>query len=156
MSQTETTAAAAALVEANVNYLPKEMSFFFRTKEEKNQLGVTVKSKRPTVELNVPVVTLINEGNGTKIAGLLSVLEDVIYKQAKEQVDENEAIDQEKLDLAKLTLDYILTLPPSSRSSNAPSEEQWKAFELDYPAVMAAVQPDRTTEQISLARDLFL
>ena len=162
MSQTETTAAAAALVEANVNYLPKEMSFFFRTKEEKNQLGETVKSKRPTVKLNVPVITLdgvinlINEGNGTKIAGLLSVLEDVIYKQAKEQVDENEAIDQEKLDLTKLTLDYILTLPPSSRSSNAPSEEQWKAFELDYPAVMAAVQPDRTTEQISLARDLFL
>lgn len=162
MSQTETTAAAAALVEANVNYLPKEMSFFFRTKEEKNQLGETVKSKRPTVKLNIPVITLdgvinlINEGNGTKIAGLLSVLEDVIYKQAKEQVDENEAIDQEKLDLTKLTLDYILTLPPSSRSSNAPSEEQWKAFELDYPAVMAAVQPDRTTEQISLARDLFL
>ena len=162
MSQTETTAAAAALVEANVNYLPKEMSFFFRTKEEKNQLGETVKSKRPTVKLNVPVITLdgvinlINEGNGTKIAGLLSVLEDVIYKQAKEQVDENEAIDQEKLDLTKLTLDYILTLPPSSRSSNAPSEEQWKAFELDYPAVMAAVQPDRTTEQISLARDLFI
>ena len=162
MSQTETTAAAAALVEANVNYLPKEMSFFFRTKEEKNQLGETVKSKRPTVKLNVPVITLdgvinlINEGNGTKIAGLLTVLEDVIYKQAKEQVDENEAIDQEKLDLTKLTLDYILTLPPSSRSSNAPSEEQWKAFELDYPAVMAAVQPDRTTEQISLARDLFL
>lgn len=162
MSQAETTAAAAALVEANVNYLPKEMSFFFRTKEEKNQLGETVKSKRPTVKLNIPVITLdgvinlINEGNGTKIAGLLSVLEDVIYKQAKEQVDENEAIDQEKLDLTKLTLDYILTLPPSSRSSNAPSEEQWKAFELDYPAVMAAVQPDRTTEQISLARDLFL
>ena len=163
MSQPETTAAAAAaLVEANVNYLPKEMSFFFRTKEEKNQLGETVKSKRPTVKLNIPVITLdgvinlINEGNGTKIAGLLSVLEDVIYKQAKEQVDENEAIDQEKLDLTKLTLDYILTLPPSSRSSNAPSEEQWKAFELDYPAVMAAVQPDRTTEQISLARDLFL
>ena len=161
MSQPETTA-AAALVEANVNYLPKEMSFFFRTKEEKNQLGETVKSKRPTVKLNIPVITLdgvinlINEGNGTKIAGLLSVLEDVIYKQAKEQVDENEAIDQEKLDLTKLTLDYILTLPPSSRSSNAPSEEQWKAFELDYPAVMAAVQPDRTTEQISLARDLFL
>ena len=49
-----------------------------------------------------------------------------------------------------------ITLPPSSRSSNAPSEEQWKAFELDYPAVMATVQPDRTTEQISLARDLFL
>ena len=138
------------------------MSFFFRTKEEKNQLGETVKSKRPTVKLNIPVITLdgvinlINEGNGTKIAGLLSVLEDVIYKQAKEQVDENEAIDQEKLDLTKLTLDYILTLPPSSRSSNAPSEEQWKAFELDYPAVMATVQPDRTTEQISLARDLFL
>jgi len=160
MSQTETT--AATIGETIVNYLPKEMSFFFRTKEEKNQLGETVKSKRPTVKLNIPVITLdgvidlINEGNGTKIAGLLSVLEDVIYKQAKEQVDENEAIDQEKLDLAKLTLDYILTLPPSSRSSNAPSEEQWKAFELDYPAVMAAVQPDRTTEQISLARDLFL
>ena len=162
MSQAETAAAVATIVEANVNYLPKEMSFFFRTKEEKNQLGETVKSKRPTVKLNIPVITLdgvinlINEGNGTKIAGLLSVLEDVIYKQAKEQVDENEAIDQEKLDLTKLTLDYILTLPPSSRSSNAPSEEQWKAFELDYPAVMAAVQPDRTTEQISLARDLFL
>ena len=160
MSQTETT--AATIVEANVNYLPKEMSFFFRTKEEKNQLGETVKSKRPTVKLNIPVITLdgvinlINEGNGTKIAGLLSVLEDVIYKQAKEQVDENEAISQEALDVSKLTLDFILTLPPSSRSSNAPSEEQWKAFELDYPAVMAAVQPDRTTEQISLARDLFL
>ena len=160
MSQTETT--AATIVEANVNYLPKEMSFFFRTKEEKNQLGETVKSKRPTVKLNIPVITfdglinLLNEGNGAKIAGLLSVFEDVIYKQAKEQVDDNEAIDQEKLDLTKLTLDYILTLPPSSRSSNAPSEEQWKAFELDYPAVMAAVQPDRTTEQISLARDLFL
>ena len=160
MSQPETT--AATIVEANVNYLPKEMSFFFRTKEEKNQLGETVKSKRPTVKLNIPVITLdgvinlINEGNGTKIAGLLSVLEDVIYKQAKEQVDENEAISQEALDVSKLTLDFILTLPPSSRSSNAPSEEQWKAFELDYPAVMAAVQPDRTTEQISLARDLFL
>lgn len=154
--------ASAAAVDTNLPYLPKEMSFFFRTKKQKNELGEEVEVKRPTVKLNVPVITidglvaLLNEGNGTKIAGLLSVLEDVIYKQAKEQVDENEAIDQEKLDLTKLTLDYILTLPPSSRSSNAPSEEQWKAFELDYPAVMAAVQPDRTTEQISLARDLFL
>lgn len=155
-------AGTTAVVEANVDYLPKELSFFFRTRKEKNELGETVETKRPTVKLNIPVITLdgvinlINEGNGTKIAGLLSVLEDVIYKQAKEQVDENEAISQETLDVSKLTLDFILTLPPSSRSSTAPSEEQWKAFELDYPAIMAAVQPDRTAEQITLARDLFL
>ena len=154
--------ASAAAVDTNLPYLPKEMSFFFRTKKQKNELGEEVEVKRPTVKLNVPVITidglvaLLNEGNGTKIAGLLSVLEDVIYKQAKEQVDEDEAITQEKLDVVKLTLDYILSLPPSSRSSNAPTDEQWKLFEADYPATMAPVQPERTIEQINLARDLFL
>lgn len=154
--------ASAAAVDTNLPYLPKEMSFFFRTKKQKNELGEEVEVKRPTVKLNVPVITidglvaLLNEGNGTKIAGLLSVLEDVIYKQAKEQVDEDEAITQEKLDISKLTLDYILSLPPSSRSSNAPTDEQWKLFEADYPATMAPVQPERTIEQINLARDLFL
>lgn len=159
MSQDQAT---AAVVDTNLPYLPKEMSFFFRTKKQKNELGEEVEVKRPTVKLNVPVVTLdglimlLNEGNGTKVAGLLSVLEDVIYKQAKEQVDEDEAITQEKLDISKLTLDYILSLPPSSRSSNAPTDEQWKLFEADYPATMAPVQPERTIEQINLARDLFL
>jgi hypothetical protein len=159
MSQDQAT---AAVVDTNLPYLPKEMSFFFRTKKQKNELGEEVEVKRPTVKLNVPVITidglvaLLNEGNGTKVAGLLSVLEDVIYKQAKEQVDEDEAITQEKLDLNKLTLDYILALPPSSRSSNAPTDEQWKLFEADYPATMAPVQPERTIEQINLARDLFL
>ena len=80
----------------------------------------------------------------------------MIYKQAKEQVDEDEAITQEKLDLSKLTLDYILSLPPSSRSSIAPTDEQWKLFEQDYPVTMAAVQPDRTAEQITTARDILL
>ena len=153
---------AAAAVTASVGYLPKEMSFFFRTKQVTNELGEKVEVKRPTVKLNVPVITLdgvvdlLNAGDATKIAGLLSVLEDVIYKAAKEQVDEDENITQEKLDLSKLTLDFILSLPPSSRSSIAPSDEQWKLFEQDYPAVMAAVQPDRTAEQITTARDILM
>lgn len=153
---------AVEQVTASVAYLPKEMSFFFRTKQVTNELGEKVEVKRPTVKLNVPVITLdgvvdlLNAGNPTIIAGLLSVLEDVIYKAAKEQVDDDEQITQEKLDLSKLSLDYILSLPPSSRSSIAPSDEQWKAFEQDYPAVMAAVQPDRTAEQITTARDILL
>ena len=158
----EPTVIASPVVEASLSYLPKQMKFFFRTKKDKNALGEIVESKRPTVELAIPMPTLdglvelLNEGNPTKIAGLLSVLEDVIYKEAKSQVDEDEQITQEKLDLSKLTLDYILSLPPSSRSTTAPTDEQWKLFESDYPMVMASVQPDRTVEQISLARDLFM
>ncbi len=157
-----TSAVVVALADVQADYLPKPMKFYFRTKEIVNELGEKTKVKRPTVELAVPVVTLdgliklLNEGDATKIAGLLSVLENVIYTEAKQQVDDDEAITQEKLDLTKLTLDFILSLPPSSRSITAPSEEQWKLFESDYPAVMAAVQTDKTAGQIGLARDIFL
>lgn len=158
----EVPAQASQQVEVEAFYLPKPMKFFFRTKEVINELGEKTKVKRPTVDLAVPVPTLdgliklLNEGDATKIAGLLSVLEGVIYTEAKAQVDDDESITQEKLDLSKLTLDYILSLPPTQRSSTAPSEEQWKLFEADYPTVMAAVQPDKTAQQIALARDIFI
>ena len=160
--QANAKAQAATLADIQADYLPKPMKFYFRTKEVINELGEKTKVKRPTVELVVPVVTLdgliklLNEGDATKIAGLLSVLENVIYTEAKAQVDDDEAITQEKLDVSKLTLDYILSLPPTQRSITAPSEEQWKLFEADYPAVMAAVQTDKTAQQIALARDIFL
>ena len=48
----------AAAVTASAAYLPKELSFFFRTKQVTNELGEKVDVKRPTVKLNVPVITL--------------------------------------------------------------------------------------------------
>lgn len=158
----EVTATVAAAVAVTANYLPKNFKFFFRSKTSENSLGEKVTTRRPTLELSIPVPTLdglielLNEGNATKIAGLMQLVEDCIYSAAKQQVDEDEAMTQERLDVNKLTMDYLFSLPPSQRASSVPPEELWKLFEADYPAIMASVQPNRTAQQIATARDLFL
>lgn len=155
-------AAAPALLVCNVGYLPETVKFNFRTKETKNELNEVIKTKRESVELQLPMPTLdglvdlLNKGDSKAIAGLLGIIKDSIIAQARQQVDDDEKITQATLDTSKLTMDYIFSLPPSQRASTVPDDSLFKLFEKDYMEVMAAVQAEKTTAQISTARDLFL
>jgi len=124
---------------------------------KKDDLGV----KRPTVELALPVPTadtvtsmLADEKQRNY---LLSVLADQVYLQARQQVgNESSPVNkQDQLDLTKLTMEYIASIPPSERRGGGISKETWADFFKDYIEVMPSVT-GKNKEQVENAGKLFV
>lgn len=135
------------------NTILKSTKYHFK----KDKLGV----KRPTVELAIPVPTvdaipaMLSDPKQT--AFLLSLLEDAVYQQGREQVgDEKAPVNkQEELDLSKLTIEYIASIPPSERRGGGISKESWEEFAADYIAVMPGIT-GKNAEQLGNAAKLFV
>lgn len=157
--------AASATITKEVFYTPKEMSFYFKTKKgEENELGEKQPDyKRPTVKLEVPVPTFdglvasLNKDESGKVASfLLSLIEQEIYLEARNQVNEKDPFEQKDLDLNALTLEALANRPASERKGSAISDELWKLFENDYITVMSSVASDKTEKQIKTAAELMV
>ena len=123
--------------ESITNVKLEPVKFNFRKDKE---LG----TKRPSVELAIPVPTidgiLAILSNGGKALDLLQeAMFNVIYDQARTQVDTDESIDQSKLDLTKLSWDAIANLPKAERTGTGIPKEVWEEFGKDYIEVMPAV-----------------
>ena len=135
------------------NYTGKEVSFHFK-KDKK--LGI----KRPTVTLQIPsatptlIVDILEKG-GKQLDLLIEAINDYIIGQAREQVNENEKIQQESLDMKKLNWEAIANLPKAERRGGGISKETWEEFAADYIEVMPAVT-GKTLEQVANASKLFM
>lgn len=124
---------------------------------KKDELG----NKRPTIDLQLPMLTL--EGLGEALADekvqqlVLSTINDVIYTQARAQVgDEQKPVNtQEELDVSKLNIIAIANLPPAERRGGGISKEVWEAFSKDYLAVMPAAT-GKSAEACGNAAKLFV
>ena len=104
---------------------------------------VTVK-ERENFSLQVPFLTLdgvsnvISSGNDKEKDAILSAVNQIIFNQAKRQVDEG-VTNQSDLDQGKLDWKYIAELSASDLTeSSAPSKEMLEAMAADYIAVMPA------------------
>ena len=117
-------------------------------------------TKRPSVELAIPIPTVdgiveILKAGGNALQLLKDALFDVIYAQARDQVDTNEGITQGTLDLSKLSWDYIANLPKAERAGTGIPKEVWEDFGKDYLEVMPAVT-GKSAEQIANASKLLV
>jgi hypothetical protein len=131
----------------NVAYSPVTFNFRAKSAGEK---------KRESLELQLPFITLegliaiINEGEPRQVSLLLETLRTPVLEQAKAQVDEDAAITQDTLDVAKLTWAEISRLEPAARRGGGIPKEIWEAFTADYLEVMPAAT-QRSIERITVA-----
>lgn len=127
----------------------KEVKFNFR---ENKELG----TKRASVSLQLQflnldgLIDIINRNDAKEVALVLETLQAPIVSQARDQVDANETITQDKLDMVALSWNAIANQEPAARRGGGIPKEQWEAFVADYLEVMPAVT-GKTPEQVKNA-----
>lgn len=130
--------------------IENKFNFKSRTIKDENgvELGKAKKQDSVVAQLAVPeaqeVIDLIAQG-GAVATVIMSAVKDLIVGAARDQFDEiieafglddTKQVSADMLDHSKLTLEYIASIPPSSRGSSALTEEDWVAFYTDYKSVM--------------------
>jgi hypothetical protein len=135
--------------------MPVAKSFKFNFKSRKitdengKEIGRT--KKQPSVICDLPVpstedVILILQDGGAEAILIHSAIADIIYNSARNQFDEiiegfgeeDKEVNASMLNYGQLSLEYIASIPPSSRGATAISDEEWQAFFEDYLSVMVA------------------
>jgi hypothetical protein len=129
----------------------REFKFSFKKQTTKNELGEEV--KRPPVTLSLPIPTLdgLIEGisSSEKIQQfVLDLVEEAIKEQAKSQIaDEDKPVNtQSELDLTKLSLEFVASMPKSERRGSAISKEALEAWGADYIQVMTPLNLPRSAD----------
>jgi len=137
------------------------VKFNFRkitTKDEKT--GLEVESKRPTVELELPLLTIegivkVMEVGGKQLDLLVEAVREVQISRAREIVSEQEDITAANFPYAQLGWEAIANLPKAERRGGGIPKETWEEFGKDYVAVMPAVT-GKTVEQVANAAKILL
>jgi hypothetical protein len=168
----ETAAAAEAkaeqhrVIKAQFNNLVdvKDTSFHFRTvttTAEVDGKKMEVKTKRPTVTLPIPVLSvegiiaiLEKEDNQKQIDLLLEACASVVLEQAREYVNEHEDVNDNNFPYATLSWEAIANMPKAERRGGGIGKETWDEFEQDYIEVMPGVT-GKKKEQVEVAAKLF-
>jgi hypothetical protein len=131
----------------------KSFKFNFKTRTIRDEAGNAIgkSKKQPSVETSLPVLDgqdVINVlvANDPKINKLvLDAIDSIIVDAARGQFDEaiealgdNGEVSASCLDFSKLTLEYLASIPASSRGAVALTDEDLETFYTDYIAVMVA------------------
>ena len=137
------------------------MKFSFKTQIIKDDSGEEIgKSKRPTVELHVPVpsvegIVSIMEAGGKQLELLQEACSNVIAARAREIVNEREDVSQENFPWDMLTWEAIANIPAAEKRGRGIPKEVWEEFAADYIAVMPAAT-GKTPKQISNAAEILV
>ena len=120
----------------------------------------TEPEKRPAVTLSLPIPTwdglaTMLTTNEKVVQYVLDMVEEAIKDQAREQLTDSikPVMRQDELDLSKLSLEYIASMPKSERQGGGIAKEVWEEFSKDYIAVMT---PERGADKSAKAAQLFL
>lgn len=130
----------------------KDTKFSWR----KDELG----NKRASITLAIPYLTmegLVASLQDEKVQQyVLDLVDSAIYKQARQQTDDdtNPVNTQDKLDVSKLSLIYIANQPSSDRRGSSISDDEWKVFVEDYTTIMPEIA-SKTSDQCVMAAALF-
>ena len=116
-----------------------KQSFFFREDKETGIKRETVEVEIPTLEVQ-DVVDLLADEEATSVhAWILDGINSQIATAARKQVDANtDFVTGDELDLDKLDVTYLASMPKSTRGLGL-TKEDWEAFEADYIEVMTLV-----------------
>lgn len=150
---------------ANFNNLVDVKEFKFHFKKMKDE-ATGVESKRPTVELMLPIPSfegiaqILTDGDSTpEGARSLSLLQEavaaIIIDRARELLSDNESMIQDNFPLNELSWATIASLPRAERRGGGIGKEVWEEFAKDYVAIMPAVT-NKTIEQVGNAAKIFL
>lgn len=158
-----TTEIAAESVVANFDNKVDKVTtkFNFRkvvTKDEAT--GVETETKRPTVELELPLLTVEGviaalQAGGKQLDLVVEAVRNVQLDRARELVNEKEDITSDNFPYAELSWETIANLPKAERRGGGIPKEMWEDFSKDYIAVMPAVT-GKSVEQIANAAKILL
>jgi hypothetical protein len=135
--------------------------FSFRTVKTKDEVtGVETESKRPTVELELPLLSVegivqVFKAGGKQLDLLIEAVRQVQIDRARELINDNESLNAENFPFAELSWEKISNLPKSERRGGGIDKEVWADFAKDYIAVMPAAT-GKSVEQISNAAKILL
>ena len=148
----ELSAAPVALVEKT------PVKFHFKTVEDK----VTgQKSRRPTVELGLPllnlagVIDILNRQDPKEVALIVDSLREVQISQARSIVNDKEDVSAENFPYGQVDWTYIANIPAAQRRGAGIPKEQFEEFGKDYVAQMPAVT-GKTEKQVANAAMFFV
>jgi len=155
----DTTNQVQSAVQANFDNTVdvKEFKFHFKTQKDKDS---GIETKRPTVELKLPIpsvegVIKILEAGGKQLELLLTAVQDVVVAQARNILNENDNMTGNTFPLDQTLWDFIANMPEAEKRGRGIPKEMWEEFAADYIEVMPAVT-GKTAEQVALAAKLFL
>lgn len=135
----------------------KEVKFNFR-KVKDEASGVETKREAVTLSLPVPSVEGIIEilqAGGKQLELLQEAVAAVIIDQAREYVNDNEAVNATNFPYATMSWEAIANLPKAERRGGGIAKELWEEFAKDYLAVMPAVI-NKPIKSVELATKVFL
>ena len=136
----------------------KEYKFHFKTLKDKES---GIETKRPTVELTLPVpsvegIIAILEAGGKQLELLQAAVADIVVAQARSILNDSEALTgNDNFPLAQVSWEAIANMPEAEKRGRGIPKELWDEFVADYISVMPSVT-GKSTEQVSLAAKLFL
>ena len=150
-------------IQANFNNQidPTVCKFSFRkviTKDEAT--GIETETKRPTLELNLALVSVegvveIFKTGGKQLDLLMEAVKQVQIDRAREIVNENESITAENFPHDQITWEAISNLPKAERRGGGIDKETWQEFAKDYVTVMPAAT-GKTVDQVTNAAKILL
>jgi hypothetical protein len=131
------------------------IKFNFKSRAIKDEAGNTIgrTKKQPSIEAAIPVlapdeiVSALSTPDSAVARLIADAVARIVVDAAREQFDEvieqfgedsDKEVSASMLDYDRLTLDYIASIPPTQRASNALTDEDWTAFFADYLATMVA------------------
>lgn len=138
-----------------------EVKFNFRkvvTKDEAT--GIETENKRPTVALELPLVSVegavkIFEAGGKQLELMIEAMREVQISRARELVNEKEDINAANFPYDQLTWEAIANLPKAERRGGGIPKETWEDFAKDYISVMPAVT-GKSAEQVANAAKILI
>ena len=138
-----------------------EVKFSFRKVVVKDEAtGIETESKRPTVVLELPLLSVegivkVFEAGGKQLDLLVEAVREVQISRARELVNEKEDITAENFPYAELSWETIANLPKAERRGGGIPKEVWEEFSKDYIAVMPSVT-GKAVEQVANAAKILL
>ncbi len=121
--------------EGMTNVIATEVSFFFRKDKETDTKRDTVKLALPFLTVDA-IVEIFEKGDPKQINLVLDSCNQQIVAQARAMVNDKEDINQENLDLSKLSWEAIANLPQAERRGGGIAKEVWEDFFKDYASTM--------------------
>lgn len=151
--QDEATATVAPAIVVPTGYDAQEFPFHFKARAIRDESGKVVgkSPKQPSLKVQLPVpshdlaIQFLSNADSAESKLIMSAIADIIYGAARAQFDEiiegfdndpTKVVAGSMLSLDKLDLTYLANLPPSTRASSVPDEDEFKAFFADYLSVM--------------------
>lgn len=127
----------------------KELKFGFRTIKDAD---TGVETKRPTVEVKLPVLSFegivqVLQNGGKQLELLMQAVEGTYADFIKSKLAEDATITSENFPYNEVTWDAIANQPESERKGRGIAKEVWEDFFKDYIAVMPAAT-GKTDKQI--------